>query len=274
MTPDDQHVADVLAGRGVDVTPVIWDAAGIDWPRFAAVVIRSTWDYHLAPGRYSAWLRDRASDGSNFWNPAPAVLANTHKGYLSDFERRGVPIVPTTVLSAASGQSLRGVLEDAKYDDVVIKPAVSANARGTWRASLASSRVHQAAFEEQAAREDVLVQPYLPEIAAAGEWSLVFFGGNYSHAVLKQPASGEFRVQENFGGGSLAAEPPAHVIEQARAVLTLADAPLLYARVDGIDRGGRFLLMELEINEPTLFLGLSDGGAARFADAIQGVLNV
>ena len=274
MTSDDQLVADVLAGRGLDVTPVIWDAAAIDWPRFTAVVIRSTWDYHLAPERYEAWLRERALDGSNVWNPASAVLANTHKGYLSAFERRGVPIVPTTVLSAAPGQSLRGVLEGAQYDDVVIKPAVSANARGTWRASLASSRDHQAAFEEQAAREDVLVQPYLPEIAAAGEWSLVFFGGNYSHAVLKQPASGEFRVQDNFGGGSMSAEPPARVIEQAHAVLALADAPLLYARVDGIDRGGRFLLMELEINEPTLFLGLSDGAAARFADAIQGVLNV
>lgn len=264
---------DALAARGVDVTPVVWDAPGIDWPRFAAVVIRSTWDYHLKRDEYEAWLRSRDEDGTKLWNPARAVLANVHKGYLERFAARGVPIVPTIFVPAGPAQSLRSILERERYDEVVVKPAVSANARGTWRASLKSPAADHAAFEAQAAVEDVLVQPYLDEVASEGEWSLVFFAGTFSHALLKRPARGEFRVQEHLGGGAIAADPPPHIIEQARAVLAHADAPLLYARVDGIIRGGQFLLMELEINEPSLFLGLADGSATRFARAIEEVLN-
>lgn len=273
LTADDRLVVAALAARGVDVTPVVWDAPGVDWPSFPAVVIRSTWDYHLKRDAYEAWLRSRVEDGANVWNPARAVLANVHKGYLQTFSQRGVPIVPTTFVSAGPGQSLRGILERERYDQVVVKPAVSASARGTWRASLASPSADQAAFETQAAVEDVLVQPFLDEVASEGEWSLVFFGDRFSHAVLKQPAPGEFRVQEHLGGGAVAADAPPHIIEQARAVLVKTDAPLLYARVDGIVRDGRFLLMELEINEPSLFLGLSDGSAVRFASAIEGVLH-
>ena len=272
LTGDDRLVVDALAARGVDVTPVVWDALDVDWTRFSAVVIRSTWDYHLKADAYETWLRARAADGTNLWNPASAVLANVHKGYLATFAERGVPIVPTTFVRAATGQSLHGILERERYDDVVIKPAVSANARGTWRASRASPPADHAAFEAQAAVEDVLVQPYLHEVASEGEWSLVFLAGAFSHAVLKQPARGEFRVQEHLGGGAVVRTPPPPVIEQAHAVLALAGAPLLYARVDGIVRDGRFLLMELEINEPTLFLDLCPGSAARFADAIEGVL--
>ena len=273
LTDDDRRAAEALAARGVDVTPVVWDAPGVDWPRFSAVVIRSTWDYHLKRDAYDAWLRARAVDGTNLWNPARAVLANVHKGYLAGFAERGIPIVPTTFVTAGHGQSLRDILDREGYEDVVVKPAVSANARGTWRASPASPAADHAAFEAQAAVEDVLVQPYLPEVATEGEWSLVFFADRFSHAVLKQPARGEFRVQEHLGGGAAAAAPPPHIIEQAHAVLAKADAPLLYARVDGIVRDGQFLLMELEINEPSLFLGLSDGGAARFASAIEEVLH-
>ena len=273
LTADDRLVVDALAAAGVDVTPVIWDAPDVDWPGFSAVVIRSAWDYHLKRDAYEAWLRSREEDGTNLWNPARAVLANVHKGYLDSFSRRGIPIVPTTFVRAGEGQSLRTILERERYDHVVVKPAVSANARGTWRASLASPPADHAAFDAQAAVEDVLVQPYLDEVASEGEWSLVFFGDTFSHAVLKQPARGEFRVQEHLGGGAIAAEPPAQIIEQAHAVLAKAAAPLLYARVDGIVRDGRFLLMELEINEPSLFLGLSDGSAQRFARAIKEVLH-
>jgi hypothetical protein len=55
-------------------------------------------------------------------------------------------------------------------------------------------------------------------------------------------------------------------------ILSLSPSPLLYARVDGVERARGFLLMELEINEPFLFLGTSENAAVRFADAIEAVL--
>ena len=271
VVDDDGPAARALETRGVTVVPVSWDAPGVEWPSFDAVVIRSTWDYHLHPARYEQWLRDRAADGTRLWNPPGAVLGNLHKRYLADFARMGVPVVPTAFLEAAEGRVLSGVLDDLGCDEAVVKPAVSANAKGTWRVARASADEAQPAFEAQAREEDLLVQPYLPEVASEGEWSLMFFGGRYSHAVLKRPASGEFRVQEHLGGGAAPAEPPQEIIDQAHAALDACGADLLYARVDGIRRDGRFLLMELEINEPTLFIGSSPGAADRFADAIVAV---
>ena len=96
----------------------------------------------------------------------------------------------------------------------------------------------------------------------------MFFDGEYSHAVLKKPASGDFRVQEELGGHGEPRDPSPAIVEQARRVLSHAAGPLLYARVDGIERDGGFVLMELEINEPFLYIGSSSGAAKRFADAI------
>jgi len=269
---DDGLAADVLRDRGIPVVSAVWDEPAADWRRYRCVVIRSTWDYHHHQDRYAAWLRRCADDGVRLWNPPATVLANMNKRYLSDLEQRGVDVVPTEYLDVGHGQSLRGLLERRGWDRAVVKPAVSASAYRTWRTTTATADRDQAAFEEDSARHEVLVQPHVDEIATRGEWSLVFFAGQYSHATIKRPAAGDFRVQEELGGRSAPAEPPDHVIESARHILSLSPSPLLYARVDGIERGQRFMLMELEINEPYLFLGSSPGAAVRFANAIASVV--
>lgn len=269
---DDGLAADILRDRGIPVVSAVWDEPAADWRRYRCVVIRSTWDYHHHQDRYAAWLRRCADDGVRLWNPPATVLANMNKRYLSDLEQRGVDVVPTEYLDVGHGQSLRGLLERRGWDQAVVKPAVSASAYRTWRTTTATADRDQAAFEEDSARHEVLVQPHVDEIATRGEWSLVFFAGQYSHATIKRPAAGDFRVQEELGGHSAPAEPPDHVIESARHILSLSPSPLLYARVDGIERGQRFMLMELEINEPYLFLGSSPGAAARFANAIASVV--
>jgi hypothetical protein len=51
-------------------------------------------------------------------------------------------------------------------------------------------------------------------------------------------------------------------------VVSTIKEELLYARVDGIERNGRLILMELELIEPFLYLGFSEGAIQRFAEAI------
>jgi hypothetical protein len=119
---------------------------------------------------------------------------------------------------------------------------------------------------------DVLVQPCMTEVESHGEWSIVFFRGQYSHAVRKRPAPGDFRVQPRFGGYVEAAVPSSDLVGQAAAILSATDADLLYARIDGIERDGRFILMELEVHEPNLDLGCSSGAADRFAHAVETLL--
>ena len=240
----------------------------MNWARFASAVIRSTWDYHLEPERYAVWLRRCARDGVNLWNRPATVLENMNKRYLADLAGAGVEVVAMEYLERGQPQSVRAILERRGWHQVVVKPAVSASAFGTWRTSIERADVDQARLDREVAERSLLVQPFVDEIVSQGEWSLVFFGGEYSHAILKRPAAGDFRVQEELGGHAVPAEPPSAVIEQARAILGRVPAPLLYARVDGVERNGRFVLMEVEINEPFLYIGSSPGAAARLADAI------
>ena len=141
-----------------------------------------------------------------------------------------------------------------------------------WKTSQVTAGEDQAKFAEQTRVTDVLVQPFLPEVASEGEWSLVFFGGQYSHAALKRPARGDFRVQWEFGGRAELDTPSPGLIEQASEALSKLGSEVLYARVDGLNQGGRFVLMEMEVNEPALFLGLSPDAPQRFAGAIKAVL--
>jgi hypothetical protein len=275
MTDDDRLVAEVLHSKGMMVTPAVWDAPDVNWSHFACAVIRSTWDYHRRPDQYAEWLDRRSSDGTRLWNPPKAVLANLNKRYLSDLARQGIEVVPTAYIPRGEPPRLRRFLEHHQWREAVVKPEISAGADGTWPTSLATADADQARFEQQVHAQGVLIQPYLSEVASQGEWSLVFFAGEYSHAALKKPAPGDIRVQPRFGGTTVDAKPPARLVEQARTILSQVDSELLYARVDGIDRAGRFVLMELEINEPHLFIFISvpnetdEERVLRLAETIQ-----
>jgi glutathione synthase/RimK-type ligase-like ATP-grasp enzyme len=269
MNEHDRLVADILGKRGVAVSSCVWDSPEIDWDRFDCVIIRSAWDYYLKPDQYAKWLRSFCDSSGRLWNPPRAVLQNMNKQYLMDLAAGGVNAVPTTYLPAGAGVELPDLLKHCGSENSVVKPAISGCAHGTWRTSLATAAADRHKFAEQLRCQDLLLQPYMSEVASQGEWSLVYFDGCYSHAVLKRPAPGDFRVQREFGGESDPAKPSPRLVLEAQAVLAAVNCSLLYARVDGIERAGRFMLMELEINEPFLFLGFCAGAAERFAEAIM-----
>jgi glutathione synthase/RimK-type ligase-like ATP-grasp enzyme len=156
----------------------------------------------------------------------------------------------------------------------VVKPAISATAFMTFQTSPAQAEADQNKLDAILKNSGALVQEFMPEIIMHGEWSLVFFAGEYSHAVVKQPQAGDFRVQTDFGGSYRAAIAPPEFIAQAQALLRLVDQHLLYARVDGIEREGQFILMELELIEPSLFLRADAAAPARFAQAIEKFLRI
>jgi len=150
----------------------------------------------------------------------------------------------------------------------VVKPSIAGGAWRTYRFHLDEFDRHAADIAATLADRGVLVQPFLPEIQSAGELSLLFFDGVFSHAVCKRPKAGDYRVQFQFGGTSDNVEVSADLIAQARLCIAHAPAPTVYARVDGIVKDGQFLLMELEIFEPLMFLSRHPDAPARFARAI------
>ena len=273
LTPDDLLVAEALRADGVHVEPAIWSEPTVRWADFDAVVVRSTWDYHHRADAFRDWIDRLEGTGARVWNPAPVLRWNMQKTYLRDLDRAGVPVVPTLWLSKGSDVDAAALMDERRWLDAVIKPVVSATAFRTWRVSR-----HEAAEEAAAARlrelltaGDVMVQPFIAEIEREGEWSLMFIDGAFSHAVRKRPAAGDFRVQAEFGGMSVADAPSHRVVAAAERVVAAAPRPWLYARVDGIDTSTGFVLLELEMLEPSLFLGTSDSAVQLFARAIKRV---
>jgi len=115
---------------------------------------------------------------------------------------------------------------------------------------------------------EVMIQEFLEVIRIGGEWSFIFFDGHFSHAVLKKPQEGDFRVQDDFGGTVFRQEPGECLIKQAEAILRVIDEVPLYARVDAIEIDEKLILMELELIEPVLFLEMNEEAPMRFAKAI------
>ena len=264
LTPDDRSVVPVLAERGIEVVPVVWTEPLPG--RLDAFVLRSTWDYHLQLPAFLTWVDAIESSGVPLFNRPPTLRWNVDKKYLLEVEARGVPIVTTRHAARGSSVELAALLRDAGWTEAVVKPSVSGGAFETWRAG--TSQADAVRFARQLETMDCLVQPFVPELISEGEWSLLFFRGVFSHGVVKRPERGDFRVQEEFGGVALTAAPAPAIVDAATRALAAAGQETLYARVDGVVRGGRFEVMELELVEPSLFLGQSPGAAERFAHAL------
>jgi len=268
LAPDDQLLIPALSAAGIDAEPAVWSSDGVIWETYDAVVVRSCWDYHLRYGQFREWLE--RLDGSRLpvFNSIALIEWNSHKRYLIDLRDRGVPIVPTQLIPARDADAVISAVRAAGWSRFVLKPAVSASGYET----------HAFAGEiDGAARDmiatviksgDVLVQPFMDEVPSHGEYSLVYIDGRFSHAAIKRAAPSEFRVQTEHGGSVTPVQVDAALIEAgSKALAALPEVPL-YARVDGIVHDGEFLLMELELIEPNLFLDLQARSAEAFASAL------
>ncbi len=271
LAADDRAALGPLGERGIEVQPVVWDRRVTDLAGHDGFVFRSCWDYHRKPAAFLRLLAELEQLGTPAWNP-PAVCAwNVDKRYLIELAGRGVRIPDSRLLPRGSRVSMDEVFPEARRD-VVVKPAISLNGDDTYVFSADAAAEAVEAANTLASDRDVLVQAFIPEIRTTGELSLVFFGGTFSHAVRKLPAAGEFRVQVEHGGSRAVASPPASVVAEAARILAMAGPGLLYGRVDGVVTPEGFVLMELEVLDPTLFFGCDEAAPERFASALHGAL--
>lgn len=248
MDPDSEVLLPALAELGVEAEVVAWSDPEVDWASFDRAVIRSTWDYHERSGAFADWIRAAAA-ATDLRNGAATVLWNLDKTYLRELDAAGVPVVPTIWLESGP-RDLSATLAERGWEDVVVKPSVDLGAL-----NLVRTTADVAADAASRLSGTVMVQPFLPDLEREGELSLVFLGGAFSHAIVKRPAAGDFRVQPRYGGTAERVEPPTGAVEAAQRALALAPDPPLYARVDLVrDLEGRPCVIELELIEPFLFL--------------------
>lgn len=268
LDEDERSVIAALAERGVDAVARVWDDPAVAWDEHELVVIRSTWDYAERRDAYLAW----SGSLRRVRNAHPVIVWNTDKVYLRSLGASGLPIVPTV-----------WVEPDAALDDValpdgefVVKPAVSAGARNTSRYGGAD---HALAMDHigrlLGIGRTVMVQPYVAAVDREGEAGLIYIAGRFSHGVRKGPllqrtgqSTPGLWEPERITPGVPSADERA-LAEHTLDVLPWSRDTLLYARVDVVHaHDGSPMLLELELAEPSLFLQIGDGAAARFADAI------
>ena len=269
-TVDDRLAIPPLESRGWRVDVVSWRAA-VAWNAYDAVVIRSTWDYHRSPETFLEVLAEIDRSGARLLNPLAIVRWNARKIYLRELDRLGITTVPTVWRERLGAGDMASVFEELAADDIIVKPVVSASAEGTERIDRRAPVTRVRHIEAQFGTRPVMAQPVARAIFDEGEFSLIYLGGAYSHAVRKTPRLGDFRVQEEHGGTIWPAEPEATLRMAGDAVLAALPEKPLYARVDFVranDAAG-WWLMELELIEPALYLGICPGAPEQFARALD-----
>jgi glutathione synthase/RimK-type ligase-like ATP-grasp enzyme len=269
IQPDDAYLATSLERLGIQPIVCVWNDPMVDWSTFDAVLIRTVWDYFRHHAAFLDWLDRLDRLGVPTINDSALLRWNSDKRYLLELARRDVAIIPTRLAPATE---LSDVLATMPAQQMVIKPSISGGAWQTLRGT-AGDEAFGHALAQLPRGCDYLVQPFVPEIVSEGEWSLLFFAGEFSHAVIKRPAAGDYRVQGEHGGSATPARPDDTVLAAAEhalaAVTTIGHAEHAYARVDGVVSNGRFLIMELELIEPFLHLAAHPAAAERLAQEVH-----
>jgi hypothetical protein len=241
--------------RSADCQVHRWDD-DVDWAGFDAAVVRSPWDYHRRREEFLDWA-DAAAAVTKLHNPPRVLRGNTHKRYLLDLAALGVPVIETTLLTPDRPEW------EPPQEPVVVKPAVSAGAADTVMRTGVAAREHADWLLKES--RDVLVQPYLSEVESIGEVAVVVIDGEISHAVRKVPAL----TVGGHGDPDAVVTVTDPLAQAARRVLAAAAAEdLLYARVDLVPVADEWLLLELELTEPTLFLEQHPPAADALADGL------
>lgn len=276
---DAEVLVEALASEGIEAEPAIWDSLGVDWAQYSAAILRSPWDYSDRPEQFLATL-ERIQLATEVLNPIEVLRWNIDKHYLADLAQAGLPVVPTTFISA------RNSLQDNDFPTdgcFVVKPTIGAGSRNTARYTQAQ-RVAATAHVERLldAGQEVIVQPYIDSVDQLGETGMVFFSGEFSHGFRKSALlrQGQANVDGLFAVEEIAPREPSQAErELAEQVLRITadrfnSSTVLYARVDVLkDPQGQPLLLELEMTEPSYFLSTDPSSPARAAAAYAAALN-
>ncbi len=256
------------AARGIELVETVWDEPGVEGRGFDGFVVGTVWDYVKRPQEFIGVL-ERIERVLPVWNPVETIVWNTQKRYLIDLERAGARLVPTLWRERADAATILSAFDELECERIVVKPEVGA---GAWRQVLLS-RGDAMPEAEKLPPGRAMIQPFVESILTEGEYSLLYFGREFSHAVQKLPKAGEYRIQAVYGGRDRGHTPSAPELEAAQRVIDAVPGDLLYARVDMVRASdGGLMLMELELIEPYLYPVEGDDFAGRFAAALGGLV--
>ncbi|PZX53854.1 glutathione synthetase-like protein [Algoriphagus ratkowskyi] len=267
-TDENLILSTILHELGISHQIVAWSDSTVDWSSFSSLLIKSTWDYFDYYEEFKLWLATIRELGIPVLNSLDTLEWNSSKRYLLQIESKGFPVISGHILEKGTVISASAIFKKISSEILVVKPLVSGGAKNTLKIVKKDWGNYANQVQALVDEEAYLVQPFVNEVQEVGEYSLIFFNGEFSHAVLKTPANEDFRVQHYFGGTIKSVEPSLKMLDSCQKLMDNFGKDTLYARVDGVDCAGEFFLMELELIEPYLFLDISIEALANYKRAI------
>ena len=270
---EDNYVLEALRYQGLKAEKRDWADRTFDWSSTKSVIFRTTWDYFDRYPEFAPWLAE-VSTKCLLLNSADIINWNIDKHYLSDLMDAGLNVAPSIFIKKGSDISLSQLFENAGWSEAVLKPTISGAARHTYRLTPANAAEHEEIFAKLINEEDMIFQEFLSDIVEYGEISLMFMGGEYTHAVRKIAKSGDFRVQDDHGGTVEIHEATTEEIEFGQASLEVCPYNPVYARIDIVrDNKGKLSLCELELIEPELWFRNNPDSATKLAEACKEIID-
>lgn len=266
---EDDKLLNFLKEKGLNIEKVIWNDQQVNWEDYSLAILKSPWDYFDLIEDFYNWLDHLEAKNVKLLNPIEVVRWNANKQYLQEIEAAGLKITPSFFIQNKESVNLEHFFEKFNTNKLIVKPCVSGGAKNTFKVTADNVNEVNQKLNLLVQDEDFIIQPFLPEILESGEWSLIFFNGVYSHSLIKQAKPGDFRVQPAHGGSVHPQKPSEELIATAQQYVTLFAKNCLYARVDGTFVKGEFLLMELELIEPFLFLNTEPENYERYYKGLQ-----
>ena len=250
---EDKLLLDELSNNNLKVCKKSWDDPNFDWTTAKYSIFRTTWDYFDRFEEFFNWI-EKTKNKTNFINSYKTIKWNIDKHYLIELSKNGINIAPTIYMEQGEKISLEKLFNLTKWENVVLKPAISGAARHTYKINRKNNLKYEEIFQKLISKESMLFQEYLDNITKQGEISLIMIGGEYTHAVKKVAKSGDFRVQDDHGGTVEKYNATESEISFANQCLDKCPFNPVYARVDIVyDNNNLVSLSELELIEPELW---------------------
>jgi len=261
---DDSHARDeqmkkllpAFLSQNMHLDIISWKLAANQAKHYDAMLPLFVWDYFEGNDIKFIKEMERVDKITNLYNSIDVIKWNSKKSYLQELEKKGAPVIETIYVDFVSQTNIAKAFEALSTDRLVIKPLIGA---GAWRQAL-YKKGGKLPSRKLLPPGPAMIQSFLSSVRDEGEYSLLFFGGRYSHALIKKPKTGDYRIQSLYGGTEETYHPNQTEIDVAQKILNTLPFEPLYARVDLL-RGndGQLRLIELEMIEPYLYLAHSPG---------------
>ncbi len=268
---EDNLIQKELELLGLNCKRVAWDD-NFNPALFKYALFRTTWNYFDQIHNFNNFLKI-CENKVILINSREQILWNLNKKYLLELQLSGINIPKTHLVKKGSDCDLIQLCCDYGWQEVVVKPCVSAAAWNTHYIKKINTDSNSL-FKNLVQNHDMLVQLFQKNILNFGEISLMMIDGKYSHAVLKKAKIGDFRVQDDFGGTVSQYQPSKKEIQFGENTINKLSFKPIYARVDIIiDNNNNLALSELELIEPEMWFRFFPSSAKKLALKIKNYFN-